>query len=281
MLNIKITDSDGKKPSFRQWDVDRILYISGVDSQPFLHFANNFLKRAIVVESEQDGTRWKCRVPNFILQFFGPFVVSVFCEGDESRTVLTATFQILPKLKPQDYTYEENIGYVNWVQKSQEAQDLLDAIQAKLDSGELKGDKGDTGPRGPSGIPGGSFDGNTAQILMRLFDTMDLTTSAQTMWMRYLRAHLTPHGYATAIADVDSDGTIDMNYLLNLEDTEDLRQHMTVTVSFADGEMLEVRDYFIDVQFQDDYHAIISVSYGEFTEPYYVAQPAFTNNQEV
>lgn len=141
-MNVKITDIDGKKPSFVQWDVDRVLLISGVDSQPALHFANHELRRAIVVLAEEDGDHWKCKVPNFILQFECPFIVSVFLQPDEGKTVATAVFKPTRKMKPQDYEYEENIGYTNWVVKSEEVQNLIDTIQTMLDNGELKGDTG-------------------------------------------------------------------------------------------------------------------------------------------
>lgn len=134
-MNVKITDTDGKKPSFTQWDVDRVLLISGVDSQPALHFANHELRRAIVVLAEADGAHWTCKVPNFLLQFAGPMAVSVFLQPDEGegKTVATVVYPVIPKMKPQDYEYEENIGYTNWVQKSEEAQALLDNIEALRD----------------------------------------------------------------------------------------------------------------------------------------------------
>lgn len=130
-MNIRITDIDGLKPSFTQWDVDRVLYVEGCDTKPMLHFWNDTLTRAIVVEPEAAGSRWVCRVPNFLLQHFMPIAVSVFIqpdEEDEGKTVARFVLQVRPKAKPQDYTYEENIGYVNWVEKSEEAQYLLDNI---------------------------------------------------------------------------------------------------------------------------------------------------------
>lgn len=143
MNSIRITDAAGRKPEFTQWDVDRVLYLSGISTQPFCHFSNEALFRALPVECEANGSGWKCKVPNLILQYHFPITVSVFIQPDEGMTVATATYGVRPKVKPQDYTYEENIGYTNWVQKSEEAEALLDEIQEKLDSGELKGDKGD------------------------------------------------------------------------------------------------------------------------------------------
>ena len=131
-MNIRITDIDGLKPVLTQWDVDRVLYVEGCATKPMLHFWNDTLTRAIVVEPEADGSRWACRVPNILLQHFMPIAVCVFIqpdEEDEGKTVARFVLQVRPKAKPQDYTYEENIGYVNWVEKSDEAQKLLDDIE--------------------------------------------------------------------------------------------------------------------------------------------------------
>lgn len=154
MTTVRITDAGGNKPTFVQWDVDRVLYITGVSSTPCLHFANAELKRAIVVQAEEVNGKWECKVPNFILQFALPVIVSVFTqpEGGEGRTEATVVIGVQPKKKPQDYTYEENIGYINWVEKSAEIQTLIDDIQEMLSQGVFKGDKGDPGPAGPSGV---------------------------------------------------------------------------------------------------------------------------------
>lgn len=137
-MNVRITDIDGKKPTFTQWDVDRVLYIEGCESQPCLHFANPMLIRAMVVQAEADGSRWVCRVPNWILQWAEPMVVSVFIQPDEGKTVLTEWYRVAGKTKPQDYTYEENIGYVNWVAMTEELEQQLGQIQDMIDDSIAK-----------------------------------------------------------------------------------------------------------------------------------------------
>ena len=130
---ITITDLRGDKPRFAQWDVDRVLKITGAAVQPQLRFANDKLTRALVVPAEADGTDWKCRVPNFILQYAGPMAVSVFEQTeDEGRETCAVCYVVSPRVKPQDYAYEENIGYVNWVQKSEEAEELLKQMRLML-----------------------------------------------------------------------------------------------------------------------------------------------------
>ena len=137
MSTVKITDAAGNKPAFTQWDVDRILYISGVSSQPCLHFANAELNRALVVEAEQENDKWTCRVPNFVLQFAGPMLISVFVQPDEGVTVAQLHVHVHPKLKPQDYTYTENIGYINWVQKAEEVQEFMHSLDLRLVAGAV------------------------------------------------------------------------------------------------------------------------------------------------
>jgi hypothetical protein len=141
-MSIRITDSNGQKPSFTQWEVDRTLRIYGAPDCT-ARFENAQLLRALVVPTTAETGYRECKVPNFLLQFHIPFTVSLFVQGDEGRVVHRETFQIRPAKKPQDYTFEENIGYTNWVVRSAEAQALIDEIEAKLANGDLKGDKGD------------------------------------------------------------------------------------------------------------------------------------------
>ena len=137
MTTVRITDAGGGTPTFTQWDVDRVVIVSGVTSQPCLHFANAELKRAIVVPTEETSTgsgKWKADVPNFILQFPLPIVISVFLQpdGGEGQTVATVPFGVQPKKKPQDYDYTENIGYINWLQKTAEIEALIDEFKDAL-----------------------------------------------------------------------------------------------------------------------------------------------------
>lgn len=141
-MSVTIKDPEGNKPRFAQWECDRLLVISGTEDMPICRFAHPLLTHALVVNGEASGNDWTVKVPNFLLQFEGRFAVSVVVENsnDEVREIAAAVFVILPRKKPQDYEYTDNIGYVNWVLLSEQAQDLIDEIQEKLDSGELKGD---------------------------------------------------------------------------------------------------------------------------------------------
>ena len=257
VFNIRLEDETGNEPFFTQWDVDRKIRVLGAPNRPSLHFANNTLKRAIVVEAESDGNTWLCRVPNYILQFADQMVISVFIQPDEGRTVYMRAYQVQKKMKPQDYTYEENIGYVNWVQKSQEAQDLIDSIQAKLDSGELIGPQGQ---RGPNGLNGAGFEGHTAQYLMHVLDAVEIPDEAKTLYLEPLRGLLTPNGYAASLS-FTSHG---LSYALiaSVQSLEYLRNFIdSVTVTFADGTTQAVDDYYLNTVV-DANGAVLIIAYG-------------------
>lgn len=265
VFNIRLEDETGNEPSFTQWDVDRKIRILGAPNRPFLHFANNTLKRAIVVGSEADGNTWLCRVPNYILQFPEQMVISVFIQPDEGRTVYMRAYPVQKKMKPQDYSYEENIGYVNWVQKSQEAQDLIDAIQAKLDSGELKGEKGDAGPQGVPGQQGASgagFEANISQLLMHVLDAAEMPEADKTAYLEPLRALLTPNGYAVSLSFTSAYPQYPIDYYTVKKSEANLRAALIVTVTFADGTISTVTDYRIAKEVVYEDHATLLISYG-------------------
>ena len=129
-MSLSVTDRQGGRPCFAQWETDRVLVLAGVEEQPQLRFASDALSRALVVPAEAEEEAWTARVPNFLLQFAGPLFLSVVTQNEEGegREIFKAVYGVAPRMKPQDYTYTENIGYVNWVERSAEAQAFLDGF---------------------------------------------------------------------------------------------------------------------------------------------------------
>lgn len=188
-LAINITDTGGGRPHFVQWDMNRELILHGVEPDTMVHFWSKAFGRALVVPIEEGvGGTYVCKVPNLILQEDGPLFVSVYTTDNygEGKTEKTFAYTVDHKAKPQDYEYEENIGYINWVEMSEAAKQILDNIQdvydnihgsvnvaagfadaaeesaaaaadslQELKDGLERGDyKGDPGPMGPQGIQG-------------------------------------------------------------------------------------------------------------------------------
>lgn len=259
MTTVRITDAGGNKPTFVQWDVDRTVIVSGVASQPMLHFANAELRRAIVVPTEETSTgsgKWKADVPNYILQFALPVIVSVFTqpEDGEGRTEATVVFGVQPKKKPQDYTYEENIGYINWV-------NLTAEIQRMLDDGELKGDTGPaggppavdteityygnkvtfTGSNGPKTI--NVLDGMTATVKAALLGLLEHVAYVDDQGQTYydaLDAALNPVLGVDYITVVFDPGTA---VIYNTDELASLKPYITCTAHYEDGTSAVVDTY--------------------------------------
>lgn len=156
-MAISITDSAGNAPSFKQWESGRTLLISGLEDKPTLRFAGRGADRALVVPATAADDDWVCKVPNLLLQFDGPLAVSIVVGEDEVQEVYSALYTVSPRMKPQDYTYEENIGYIDWKAKSATVNSLITEIQAKLSNGDFvgaQGPRGLPGPKGDTGAPG-------------------------------------------------------------------------------------------------------------------------------
>lgn len=274
MTTVRITDAGGNKPTFVQWDVDRVLYITGVTSTPCLHFANAELKRAIVVEAEESGGKYTCKVPNFILQFALPVIISVFTqpEGGEGRTEATVVIGVQPKKKPQDYTYEENIGYINWV-------NLTAEIQRMLDDGELKGDpgpKGDpptvdveqtyygnkvtfTGSNGAKTI--NVLDGMTSAVKEALLDLFEHVAYIDGNGQQYydaLDAALNPVIGVTYIEVAYDPGAA---IIYNNYELAQLKPYLTVTAHYEDDSSATITDYTLSGTLATGTDTI-TVSYG-------------------
>lgn len=135
-IPVTIGDLWHDKPTFFQWESDRVLVVSGTDKTPYLRFANCALSRALVVKAEYAAGEWRCSVPNILLQYAGDMVVSVVTEEEtgETRELASAVYRVKPRVKPQDYEYTENIGYINWVAKSEEAEKLLQQMRIDVEA---------------------------------------------------------------------------------------------------------------------------------------------------
>ncbi|MBP5720417.1 MAG: collagen-like protein [Bacteroidales bacterium] len=179
-MAIAIKDSAGNAPEFKQWESGRVLVITGLEDQPTLRFANLAVDHSLPVPATAgDNDDWIVPVPNYLLQFAGPLVVSVMAGTGEIMEVAAVKYIVKPRMKPLDYTYEDNVGYIDWKYKASLVDALITEIQAKLANGEFigaqgprgltgakgdkgdagdKGEKGDTGPQGAKGAKGDTGD---------------------------------------------------------------------------------------------------------------------------
>lgn len=127
---IRLTETDGKRLTLTQWDVDRQVLVTGLPTgiTAELHFSMRrpdgrpVFTQALVVVCEASGDGYVGEIPNALLQFAGVLEAAVF---DGSATRERFRLPVRPRQKPQDYHYEDNIGYVNWVEKAAQADAII------------------------------------------------------------------------------------------------------------------------------------------------------------
>ena len=121
MIEVYCTDKDGNLVErLTQWDVDQYILIggSGLIEAPKIHFCNAVSDEALVVGSEMEGDLIKAKIPNILLQdkylimaylyVYDPTVSSI-----SAMTKATIKIPILPRQKPSNYPYVEDIDYIS------------------------------------------------------------------------------------------------------------------------------------------------------------------------
>lgn len=136
MSEIICYDSKGNLlKSLYQWDHNQRITIKGVDdvsSIETVHFSNRHSKEALVVKPTKLNGDIIADVPNILLQNWEPIVAYITSTtvNEGYKTVFAVNIPVIPRSKPSDYEYVENIEYLSWVTIEAEAraaiQDLKD-----------------------------------------------------------------------------------------------------------------------------------------------------------
>lgn len=118
MSEIACYDSSGRVTEFlTQWDTDQTLVIkdSSEISVPVFHFCNKESKVALVVTPSVSGNDISAKIPNILLQQALPLIVYLYYEHTDgsAKTIHTITLPVRPRVKPDDYEYNENIDYIS------------------------------------------------------------------------------------------------------------------------------------------------------------------------
>ncbi len=179
-MNITCYDSNGNiLDHLTQWDVGQEIRIEGADlsSVPTFHFFNRKSDRALVVSSVVSEKTITAKIPNVLLQNALPIVACVYYGSGNSqgKTNYTVKIPVVPRPKPNDYEYIENIGYDSFIALSDKVKDavaMLDNLSFKASDThiqftkdgvvwdnvvsllDLRGKDGAAGPQGPKGDPG-------------------------------------------------------------------------------------------------------------------------------
>lgn len=93
-----------------QWDIGRRITFSGADTslETEVHFANDRIENAIVVETTTSGNVITAPIPNELTQHDLPIYVYLYQEDENfGKTMYQFNLQVIGRKKPDDYVYTE------------------------------------------------------------------------------------------------------------------------------------------------------------------------------
>ena len=118
MVSVICYDSNGNRlNNLTQWDLNQKLVVKGATTTtvPVFHFCNKLSKAAFVVTASVSGDDIIVKIPNILLQQSFPIIAYMYYEAADSsaKTMHTITIPVTPRVKPNDYEFEENIDYTS------------------------------------------------------------------------------------------------------------------------------------------------------------------------
>ena len=118
MSNIICYDSDNNVlKTLYQWDNNQTMTVRGVDMPPVpvFHFCNRLSNLALVVSPTVSGTDLIVKIPNILLQQAEPIIAYLYQDTDDDgyRTMHAIHIPVIPRPKPDDYEYDDNIDYIS------------------------------------------------------------------------------------------------------------------------------------------------------------------------
>ena len=113
MSNVVVTNNRYTVDSLYQWDLNQDLVIHGLSlpSIPEIHFTNDAMNGAIVIQSTMDDSGViTAKIPNSLLQ--KPYTIKVYVciyEGDTFESLYSMDIPVKARKKPLDYSFEDNV----------------------------------------------------------------------------------------------------------------------------------------------------------------------------
>ena len=113
MSNVVVKNNRYTVDPLYQWDLNQDLVIYGLSlpSIPEIHFTNNTMNRAIVIQATMDDSGViTAKIPNSLLQ--KPYTIKVYVcqyEGKTFESLYSLDIPVNPRKKPLDYSFEDNV----------------------------------------------------------------------------------------------------------------------------------------------------------------------------
>lgn len=138
MTELICRDISGRELNFlTQWDLNRVLVLDGIDTDPMprFRFSNKASSVSLVVKPTVIGESVHVDIPNILLQQPYSIIISIFYEYDDGSLCSHGTFSIpvIPQKIPDDYVMTNNIEYTCWVEVQERAELLMQELEIKKD----------------------------------------------------------------------------------------------------------------------------------------------------
>lgn len=118
MGSIVCYNSDGQVlEHYFQWDSNQTVTIKGITLPPIplFHVCNRLSTEAYVVEPNVVGTDLQVDIPNYLFTQAETILMYVYSPTPEGgyRTIHAIMIPVIPRPKPDDYVYEDNVDYIS------------------------------------------------------------------------------------------------------------------------------------------------------------------------
>lgn len=118
MSSIVCYNSDGQVlEHYFQWDSNQTVTIKGITLPPIplFHVCNRLSTEAYVVEPNVVGTDLQVDIPNYLFTQAETILMYVYSPTPEGgyRTIHAIMIPVIPRPKPDDYVYEDNVDYIS------------------------------------------------------------------------------------------------------------------------------------------------------------------------
>lgn len=132
-MSIICYDSDGNVlKRLYQWDTNQTIAVGGLDvsETPVFHFCNRISREALVVTPTVIDDRIEVNVPNILLQQTDSIIAYLYepMDDDGGRTMHTIQIPVVPRPKPSDYEYVENVEYPSYAILSARLSSLISTM---------------------------------------------------------------------------------------------------------------------------------------------------------
>ena len=141
MSNIKCFDANGDLlKRMYQWDINQTILVTGLpDAVTIFHFCNAGSDEAYVVVPTVTDDGYTVKVPNILLENEVPIIMYSYQETGEDafRTTFMIHIPVIPRIKPADYEFEDNVDHMTLASVDARISRLINTVTGEGVEGDV------------------------------------------------------------------------------------------------------------------------------------------------